>query len=110
MPFLETPNTTLYYDIVEPDFTTPPLSVQPQTGLLIHGFGGTPSSDFGEQLPVLRSHYRVIAPHLHAYGRSSQPSSYALSFYRVDAAELVARLYPPHIGKALALTSSERST
>src|SRR6266699_3193236 len=92
MPFLETLNTTLYYDIVEPDFTTPPLSVQPQTVLLIHGFGGTPASDFGEQLPVLRSHYRVIAPHLHGYGRSSQRSSYALSFYRDDVADMIALL------------------
>jgi len=110
MPFLETPNTTLYYDIVEPDFTTPPLSVQPQTVLLIHGFGGTPASDFGEQLPVLRSHYRVIAPHLHGYGRSSQRSSYALSFYRDDVSDLVALLDTLDIAKVLVLSFSDGGT
>ncbi len=68
MAFLETSNTTMYYDIFEPDITSMPLSAQPQTVLLIHGFGGTPTSDFGGQLPALRGHYRVIAPHLHGYG------------------------------------------
>src|SRR5258708_38784232 len=92
MPFLETPNTTLYYEIIEPDFTPPPPSVQPQTVLLIHGFGGTPASDFGEQLPVLRSHYRVIAPPLHGYVRSRPRSTYSLSSSRAHVADLVALL------------------
>jgi hypothetical protein len=51
MPFLDTSNTTIYYDIFEPNFTTSPLSYQGYTLLLIHGFGGTPESDFGVQLP-----------------------------------------------------------
>src|SRR5258708_40202295 len=88
MPFLATPNATIYYDIFEPDFTPLPVPSQMHTVLLIHGFGGSPESDFGGQLPALHSHFRVIAPHLHAYGRSTQRSSYALSFYRDDAADL----------------------
>src|SRR6266571_4030210 len=92
MPFLDTPNTTMYYDIFAQEFTTAPLSSHPHTVLLIHGFGGTPASDFGAQLPALRSHYRIVAPHLHGYGRSTHRSSYALSFYRDDAEDLVTLL------------------
>src|SRR6266851_1643603 len=103
MPFLTTPATTMYYDIFEPDITGMPLSAQPQTVLLIHGFGGTPTSDFGGQLPALRGHFRVIAPHLHGYGRSTQRSSYALSFYRDDAADLATLLDTLDIDKVLVL-------
>src|SRR5260221_6573062 len=107
MAFLETSNTTMYYDIFEPGITGMPLSAQPQTVLLIHGFGGTPTSDFGAQLPALRGHYRVIAPHLHGYGRSTQRSSYALSFYRDDVADLVALLDMLEIEKVLVLGFSD---
>lgn len=107
MPFLETSHTTMYYDIFEQDITSMPLSAQPQTVLLIHGFGGTPTSDFGGQLPALRGHYRVIAPHLHGYGRSTQRSSYALSFYRDDVADLVALLDMLEIEKVLVLGFSD---
>src|SRR5215471_12745581 len=107
MPFLTTLNTTMYYDIFEPDFTTQPLSSQPYTLLLIHGFGGTPASDFGAQLPVLRSHFCVIAPHLHGYGRSTHRRSYALSFYRDDANDLLTLLDSLHIEKVLVLGFSD---
>jgi hypothetical protein len=53
MAFLDTPNTIMYYDIFEPNFTATPLSSQINTVLLIHGFGGTPESDFGAQLPII---------------------------------------------------------
>jgi valacyclovir hydrolase len=107
MPFLETPNTTMYYDVFEPNFTTLPLSSQLHTVLLIHGFGGTPESDFAGQLPALLSHFRVIAPHLHGYGRSTHRSSYALSFYRDDAADLVTLLDSLNIEKVLVLGFSD---
>ncbi|SRR6266852_5035136 len=103
MPFLATPNATMYYDIFEPDFTTLPFPYQMHTVLLIHGFGGSPESDFGGQLAALRSHFRVIAPHLHGYGRSTQRSSYALSFYRDDAADLATLLDTLDIDKVLVL-------
>ncbi len=107
MPFLDTSHTTMYYDIFEPNFTMLPLSHQVYTLLLIHGFGGTPESDFGAQLPVLQSHFRVIAPHLHGYGRSTHRNSYALSFYRDDASDLATLLDSLNIEKVLVLGFSD---
>ncbi len=107
MPFLDTLNTMMYYDIFEPNFTTLPLSSQLHTVLLIHGFGGTTECDFAGQLPALLSHFRVIAPHLHGYGRSTHRSSYALSFYRDDAADLVKLLDSLNIEKVLVLGFSD---
>ena len=107
MAFLATPNTTMYYDIFEPDFTTLPFPSQTHMVLLIHGFGGSPESDFGGQLAALRSHFRVIAPHLHGYGHSTQRSSYALSFYRDDAADLTTLLDILGIDKVLVLGFSD---
>jgi valacyclovir hydrolase len=107
MPFLETPNTMMYYDIFEPNFTTLPFSSQLHTVLLIHGFGGTPESDFAGQLPALLSHFQVITPHLHGYGRSTHRSSYALTFYRDDAADLVMLLDSLNIEKVLVLGFSD---
>jgi valacyclovir hydrolase len=107
MPFLDTPNTSMYYDIFESDFTALPLSSEQHTVLLIHGFGGTPESDFKGQLPALRSYYRVIAPHLHGYGRSTRRSSYALSFYRDDMADMVTLLDTLKIDKVLVLGFSD---
>ena len=107
MPFLDTPNTIMYYDIFEPNFTTMPLSSQENTLLVIHGFGGTPESDFRAQLPVLQSHFRVIAPHLHGYGRSTHRHSYNLSFYRDDANDLETLLTSLNIEKAMVLGFSD---
>jgi pimeloyl-ACP methyl ester carboxylesterase len=93
MPLLTTPDTNLYYEIFQLEFTTGPLkSYSPETVLLLHGFAGTPETDFEAQLPHLRRHYRVIAPHLHGYGHSSQRSRYALSYYRDDVADMIALL------------------
>jgi valacyclovir hydrolase len=92
MPFLQTPNTNLYYDIFEPDFTTPTPATNLQTVLLIHGFAGTPESDFAGQIPHLRARYSVLAPHLHGYGRSTQRTSYSVNYYREDVADMVALL------------------
>src|SRR5712691_7970950 len=77
MPFLPTLNTTLYYDILELNFTLPQYTTQEV--LLLHGFASTPVSDFSGQLPSLRTRYRLIAPHLHGYGRSSDRKRYALT-------------------------------
>ena len=107
MPFLDTSNTTMYYDIFEPNFTKLSFSSRVNTILLIHGFGGTPESDFGAQLPALQSHFRVIAPHLHGYGRSTHRNSYALSFYRDDANDLATLLDSLNIDKVLVLGFSD---
>ncbi len=111
MPIFQAPNATVYYDILEPDFTGTTLntqsSYQAQTVLLLHGFAGTPKSDFAGQLPPLRAHYRVLAPHLHGYGRSSQRSSYALSYYRDDVVDMIALLDALQIEQVLVLGFSD---
>jgi valacyclovir hydrolase len=107
MPFLTMPTTTMYYDFFAPNFTTTGSNSPATTVLLIHGFGGTPESDFGGQLSALRSHYCVVAPHLHGYGRSTHRTSYALSFYRDDAEDLAALLDAFDIDKVLVLGFSD---
>ena len=93
MPLLTTPDTNLYYEIFQSEFTAGPQKSYPaEAVLLLHGFAGTPETDFEAQLPHLRRRYRVIAPHLHGYGRSSQRSRYALSYYRDDVADMIALL------------------
>jgi valacyclovir hydrolase len=97
----------MYYDIFESDFTTAnDRTTQPHL-LLIHGFGGTPASDFAGQLPILRQRYRVIAPHLHGYGRSTHRTAYSLTFYHEDAADLAALLDMLHIQKTLVVGFSD---
>jgi valacyclovir hydrolase len=107
MLLIETPNATLYYDIFEPDFTVLPYHPDIHTVLLLHGFAGTPESDFAGQLAQLRSRYRVLAPHLHGYGRSSQRSSYRLSFYRDDVEDMITLLNALHIEQVLVLGFSD---
>ncbi|MFL5629226.1 MAG: alpha/beta fold hydrolase [Ktedonobacteraceae bacterium] len=90
MPFLPTLHTTLYYDIFEPNFTSRQQFTQEV--LLLHGFASTPVSDFSGQIPSLRTRYRIIAPHLHGYGRSSPRERYPLSYYRDDVGDMIALL------------------
>jgi pimeloyl-ACP methyl ester carboxylesterase len=97
----------MYYDIFQPDFTGASQDSYTATVLLIHGFGGTPESDFAAQLPALRRYYRVVAPHLHGYGRSSHRTTYVPSFYRDDAADLVALLDELAIERVLVLAFSD---
>lgn len=99
MPFHQTPRTRLYYDFFAAD---PAVQAQtPDTLLLIHGFAGTPASDFAEQLPAFRQHYRVLAPHLHGYGRSTPRQAYTLDYYREDVADLISLLDHLELEKVL---------
>lgn len=109
MPFLETPRTTLYYDIFEPNTATEEKdsASNVEIVLLLHGFAGTPESDFEAQLPHLLRRYRVLAPHLHGYGRSSHRSHYSLSFYREDVADLIMLLDRLNIEQVLVLGFSD---
>src|ERR1700731_2383959 len=107
MPFFSTTHTTMYYDIFELDFTTPGNSTLQSNLLLIHGFGGTPESDFAGQLPLLRQRYRVIAPHLHGYGRSAHREAYTLTFYQDDAADLATLLDMLGISQTLVVGFSD---
>ncbi len=110
MPYLETSHTTMYYDVFESNFTAVPQSSQKSTILLIHGFCGVPESDFAAQLPVLREHFRVIAPHLHGYGRSTRRDNYSVSFYRDDASDLAMLLDALYIDQVLVLGFSDGGT
>ena len=107
MPFLDTGHTTLYYDIsstnVTGSATTPPL-------LLVHGFMGTPQSDFEAQLPLLTSYYTVIMPHLHGFGLSSHRATYTINYYREDVADLIALLDALHLEKVYVLGFSDGAT
>lgn len=107
MPFFSTAHTTMYYDLFAPDFTATDQRTSVSHVLLIHGFGGTPESDFARQLPTLRQRYRVIAPHLHGYGRSTHRAAYSLTFYHDDAADLAALLDMLHIEKTLVVGFSD---
>ena len=97
----------MYYDVFEPEFTATGQPTPASHLLLIHGFGGTPESDFAGQLPILRQRYRVIAPHLHGYGRSTHRTAYSLTFYQEDAADLAALLVMLHIEKTLVVGFSD---
>ncbi len=92
MAFFAAPSATLYYDIFPPDITESTAEVPSSVVLLIHGFMGTPTSDFAAQLPRLKRQYTVLAPHLHGYGHSSHRTEYSTSYYREDVADLIALL------------------
>jgi valacyclovir hydrolase len=104
MPFIKISNITLYYDFFCSDVTSP-ASFCPI--LLLHGFAGTPESDFAAQLPLLRAHYSVLAPHLYGYGRSSPRREYTPSYYRDDVTHIVALLDELDISKVKVLGFSD---
>lgn len=99
MPFYQTQYTLVYYDLFLSD-SSPAVD---ETLLLVHGFAGTPASDFANHLPAFRRHYRVLAPHLHGYGRSTPRQAYTPTCYREDVADLVALL--DHLGLARVLVA-----
>src|SRR5690242_12934835 len=113
MPYLSTPHALLYYDIFAPDITAPTihqadqLQQAIQTVLLIHGFAGTPTSDFAAQVSQLCTHYSVLAPHLHGYGNSSHRSHYSITYYREDVGDLVALLDALQLSQVLVLGFSD---
>ena len=109
MAFFTAPHATLYYDIFSPDITESVTEVPSSAVLLLHGFMGTPTSDFAAQLSRLRSQYTVLAPHLHGYGLSSHRTEYSLSYYREDVADLVALLDALHLDMVNVLAFSDGS-
>ncbi len=106
MPFARMPhsNIALYYDCFSSDIPGSAFI------LLLHGFAGTPESDFEAQIPLLRPHYNILAPHLYGYGRSSQRRRYATSYYREDAENMVALLDMLHISRVKVLGFSDGAT
>ena len=91
MPVHQTKHTSIYYDLFPADFMIQAAS-PPERLLLVHGFAGTPTSDFAEQLPAFRREYTLLAPHLHGYGHSTRRQSYTPQYYREDVADLIALL------------------
>lgn len=92
MPTHSIGHTLLYYDFFPYDLTSQPSASSPETLLLIHGFAGTPASDFADVLPAFRQRYHILAPHLHGYGLSTPRQSYTLDYYREDVADLISLL------------------
>jgi pimeloyl-ACP methyl ester carboxylesterase len=86
MPVHQTRSALLYYDLFPSDLSPA------ETLLLIHGFAGTPTSDFADQLPAFRRQYQVLAPHLHGYGRSTPRQVYTPNYYREDVEDLISLL------------------
>jgi valacyclovir hydrolase len=82
MPTLELPDTVLHYETAG---TGTPL-------LLLHGGLGTALLHFHREIPLLAERYRVIAPDLRGYGRSSPPRHFPPDFYHRDAADMAALL------------------
>lgn len=103
MPFIATTPSMLYYDFFAQEIT--PTATE--TVLLLHGFAGTPQTDFAAHLPHLMMQYNVLAPHLHGYGRSSHRSSYNTMYYREDVADMVALLDALHLDRVYVLAFSD---
>lgn len=106
MPFYQTEHTLVYYNLFVPDFTIQAES-PPERLLLIHGFAGTPTNDFAEQLPAFHQEYCVLAPHLHGYGLSTPRQSYTPQYYREDVADLVALLDALELERVLVVGFSD---
>ncbi len=104
MSVLAAPNTMLYYDIFTREITA---ETTDDVLLLLHGFAGTPESNFAAPLPHLRQQYTVLAPHLHGYGRSSHRSSYSPLYYREDVADMIALLDALRLSRVRVLAFSD---
>ena len=104
MPILELNRTALYYDFVTPNITS---EAARRPLLLLHGFLGTPESDFAAPMPHLLQEYTILAPHLHGHGHSSHRTSYTTSYYREDVADIVALLDALQLERVLVLGFSD---
>jgi pimeloyl-ACP methyl ester carboxylesterase len=102
--FLKLTHTSLYYDFVTSNITQ---EATKQPLLLLHGFLGTPTSDFAAQVPHLLQEYTIIAPHLHGHGHSSHRTTYTTSYYREDVADIIALLDALQLERVLVLGFSD---
>lgn len=60
--------------------------------LLLHGGLGTAGLHWRRDIPFYAQHFRVIAPDLRGYGRSSPPRDYPPDFYQRDGEDMAALL------------------
>jgi valacyclovir hydrolase len=70
--------------------------------LLLHGGLGTALLHWWREIPFFAQHYRVIAPDMRGYGRSSPPREFPPDFYHRDAEDMAALLdalavHPAHV-------------
>jgi pimeloyl-ACP methyl ester carboxylesterase len=93
MPYLNTNNLDLFYDVHG--------AGEPM--LLLHGFGGTGQSDWRNQIPVFSQSFRVVAPDLRGHGRTDHPETitgpefFALATTDVVALLRALKLGPVHV-------------
>ena len=104
MPLIDLNHTSLYYDFVTSNITQ---ETTRRPLLLLHGFLGTPGSDFAAQMPRLVQEYTIVAPHLHGHGHSSHRTSYTTSYYQEDVADIVALLDALQLERVLVLGFSD---
>ena len=70
--------------------------------LLLHGGLGTARLHWWREIPFFADRFRVIAPDMRGYGRSSPPRDYPIDFYQRDAEDMAALLralgaHPAHV-------------
>lgn len=70
--------------------------------VLLHGVFGTALLHWWREIPFFAQHFRVIAPDMRGYGRSSPPRDFPPDFYQRDADDMAALLraadaYPAHV-------------
>jgi len=92
MPTVTLSETTLHY---EDEGSGDPL-------LLLHGGLGTARLHYYAEIPFFAERFRVIAPDLRGYGRSTPPRAFPPGFYHRDAADMAALLeamaaHPAHL-------------
>ncbi|MER3420919.1 MAG: hypothetical protein C4290_10520 [Chloroflexota bacterium] len=97
MPAIPANGTTIFYEDVGDG---PPL-------LLLHGGLGTARLHWWKEIPFFAERFRVIAPDLRGYGRSSPPRDFPLNFYERDAADMAALLRQTGRGPAHVLGWSD---
>jgi valacyclovir hydrolase len=82
MPEIAANGTLLHY---QQEGTGEPL-------LLLHGGLGTALLHWRREIPFFARYFRVIAPDLRGYGRSSPPREFPVDFYQRDAEDMAALL------------------
>jgi valacyclovir hydrolase len=95
MPFAQLPTEAkLYYvDSGQAEKRTPVV--------LIHGLLGTAETEYPQVIEWLNKDYRVIAPTLRGYGKSTpKPRTFPHDFYQRDADDVVALIDTLQLGKA----------
>jgi pimeloyl-ACP methyl ester carboxylesterase len=80
MPLYRADDLEIYYELVG----------QGEPMLLVHGFGGTGSSDWRNQIPEFSQKYQLIVPDLRGHGRTDHPEAITgPEFFELATSEMV---------------------